>query len=226
MCGRYLLSYDLEDIIKILQEKYEIRRPNIDYYEPRFNISPGQEVLSIINDGSENRVGYLHWGFVPYWAKDINVGYKMINSRAETINSKPSFKHSLKHKRCVILANGFYEWKKEGSKKSPYLFELKNKSIFSFAGLWSSYKKDDNSKLYSCTIITTSSNKLVKPIHNRMPVILNNESGKIWLNKNITDTDSLQSLLTSYDSNIMEAFKVSTLVNSIKVDTPDCIIPL
>ncbi len=225
MCGRYLLSYDLEDLIKILQEKYEIRKPNIDYYEPRYNIAPSQPVLSIINDGKNNRVGNLHWGFVPYWAKDKKIGYKLINARSETLNKKPAFKHSFKNKRCIILSNGFYEWKSEGSKKSPYLIQLKNKSILPFAGLWSSYQNDDGTKFFSCTIITTTPNKLIEPIHNRMPVILDSKSEKIWLNKNISDTNLLSTYLKPYSSDKMHSYKVSTLVNNSRIDCKECIKP-
>lgn len=223
MCGRYLLSYDLEDLIRILQEKYEIRKPNIDYYEPRYNIAPGQSVLSVINDGKNNRVGNLHWGFVPYWAEDKKIGYKMINARAETLNEKPAFKYSFKNRRCVILSNGFYEWKSEGSKKSPYLIQIKNKSIFPFAGLWSSYQNEDGTKLFSCTIITTTPNELIKPLHNRMPVILDDESKKIWLNKNITDTNLLSNSFKPFPSDAMQLYKVSTLVNNSRIDSPECI---
>lgn len=192
MCGRYLLSVNLDELIEILYSRHHIENNIPDDYSPRFNISPGQQVLSIINNGSNNLVGNLHWGFTPHWSKDIKTGYKMINARAETVHEKNTYKYSLIHRRCIIIANGFYEWSKET--KTPHLFQLKDKSLFSFAGLWTSYTKEDGSKLYSCTILTTSPNETIAPIHNRMPVILNNKDEQIWLNKKITDLNTIKNI--------------------------------
>lgn len=225
MCGRYTIGVNYNKLNEIVESKYNINEIP-EFNLPRFNVAPMQDVISIINDGKKYRIGTFKWGFIPYFANSEKIGYKMINARKETLANKPVFKHSFLHKRCVILADGFYEWKKVNNEKIPIRYKLKNEELFSFAGLWSTYTREDNSKLYTCTIITTEPNKIVSPIHNRMPVILNDEAEKLWLNPNIMDLEMLSSLLNPYDSEIMEAYQVSKVVNNVKNDTIDCIIPV
>src|SRR5665648_308155 len=166
MCGRYLLSYDLESLIKILENRWNIKVSNIDSYEPNYNISPGREVLALFRDNNKDlKLSHFNWGFKQKWNKDVN--NILINARGESIFSKPTFKESFNSKRCLILSNGFYEWKKNSS-KTPFLFTLKDSELFSFAGLWNDDNlSDSNNK--SCVIITTESNNLISSIHNRMP---------------------------------------------------------
>ena len=227
MCGRYTLTLDIQTMLQVLLNRYDIELslPFADY-RPRYNIAPGQQIMAVINDGKQNRTGTLHWGLIPSWAKDPSVGYKMINARAETAAEKPAFKSSFQSRRCTILADGFYEWKKEKDKKVPMRVKLKQDRLFALAGLWASWKSPKGESIYSCTIITTTPNDLLEDLHHRMPVILPAESEKIWLDPSIEDTDLLKSLLTPYPSHEMEVYEVSPRVNSWQNDTPDCILPV
>ncbi|MFJ7746557.1 SOS response-associated peptidase [Peribacillus sp. NPDC097295] len=218
MCGRFTLFTNIEEII----DRFEIQAAFNDEYHPSYNIAPTHSVLSVINDGTKNRLGYLRWGFIPSWAKDEKVGYKMINARAETITEKVSFKNAYKKKRCLILADSFYEWKKTPERKIPMRVKLKNNAPFGMAGLWESWKSPQG-MIYSCTVITTTPNELMTSIHDRMPVILRAEDEKIWLNSSFHDTEYLQQLLKPIDSQLMETFEVSSDVNSPKNNAPNLI---
>ncbi|QVK17476.1 SOS response-associated peptidase [Mycoplasmatota bacterium] len=221
MCGRISVALSTEDMIQVLRERYDIDEENIDFELPRYNVAPSTKVLSVISDGKKYRVGSLRWGFIPFWAKDEK--FYSINAKAETISSKPMFKDSFKHKRCVILADGFYEWKKENKNKIPYHFKVTDQSILPLAGLWSAYTKEDGSNIYTCTVITTEPNEIMKPIHDRMPVILTLETEKTWLNPLISDVDILESLLVPYQSINMDCFKVNPIVNNPRNETSDCL---
>ncbi|MBE0701161.1 MAG: SOS response-associated peptidase, partial [Acholeplasmataceae bacterium] len=159
-------------------------------------------------------------------AKDEKIGFSMINAKSETLGEKPSFYPSFKTKRCVILADGFYEWKKEQKQKTPMRIVLKDQKIFPMAGLWSTYQRSDGSKFFTCTIITTSANDLMASIHDRMPVILTEENQKAWLNPRNTDLDMLSKVLVPYDSTKMHAYLVSNLVNKASNDLYECIQPI
>jgi len=224
MCGRFTLSVSKNEIKDYLYKNYQIEEFDSNFMVPRYNIAPGQELITIINDGSKHRIGTIKWGFVPFFAKDEKIGFKMINAKAETLSEKLSFRNSFKHKRCVILADGFYEWKKENNTKIPMRFLLKNQTIFPFAGIWSSYKREDGSTLYTCSIITTNANSLVSTVHDRMPVILTNETKDIWLNPNIKDDKVLSSLLIPYQADEMKGYQVSTIVNNPTNEDPKCIL--
>lgn len=195
MCGRFSLEVDQEYVMEVLKKEYEVK--NVDELElrPNHNISPGQDILAIIHDGKQNRAGFLKWGFVPPFAKDEKIGYKMINARSETVDQKPSFRSSFVSKRCVIVADGFYEWKNVNGNKEPYKFKVKEEELIAFAGLWSGWKKPDGKMLYTCTILTTKANEVMKDIHDRMPVILDKREVDIWLNINTSDKDTLLPML-------------------------------
>ncbi|MEC0275898.1 SOS response-associated peptidase [Peribacillus frigoritolerans] len=212
MCGRFTLFTDIEEI----KERFDIQGSFDEEYQFSYNIAPSQSVLSVINDGVRNRLGYLRWGLIPFWAKDEKAGYKMINARAETIAEKASFRNAYKKKRCMIIADSFYEWKKTPERKIPMRIKLKNHAPFGMAGLWESWKSPEGISIYSCSVITTVPNELMTSIHDRMPVILKPEDEKDWLNPSINDPAHLQQYLKSFDSEQMEAFEVSTDVNSTK----------
>ncbi|WHY58937.1 SOS response-associated peptidase [Peribacillus simplex] len=219
MCGRFTLFTDIEDI----KDRFDIQGSFDEEYQFSYNIAPSHSVLSVINDGTRNRLGYLRWGLIPFWAKDEKVGYKMINARAETIAEKTSFKNAYKKKRCLIIADSFYEWKKTPERKIPMRIKLKNHAPFGMAGIWESWKSPEGLSIYSCSVITTVPNELMKSIHDRMPVILKPEDEKDWLNPSINDPAYLQQYLKSFDSEKMEAFEVSTDVNSTKKNSPNLI---
>lgn len=218
MCGRFLLLSDAE----ALKERFQIG--NIEELDipKRYNIAPTQDILAVVRDGKANKAGYLRWGLVPSWAKEPSIGSKMINARAETLDEKPSFRRLLQQRRCVIVADGFYEWDKKDGIKQPFRITLEHEEPFAFAGLWDRWEK--NGKIItSCTIITTTANKKVEPIHDRMPVILSKENESLWLDKTITDIELLKQLLIPYPDDKMKMYEVSNIVNSAKIDTPECI---
>ena len=168
----------------------------------------------------------MRWGLVPHWAKDPKIGYKMINAKSETLAAKPSFRTAYRKRRCLILANGFFEWKKEGKEKIPTYIFLKCQEPFAFAGLWESWRAPSGDSVRSCTIITTEPNSFMEPIHNRMPVILPDEAEALWLDPLTEDPDILSSLLVPFPAESMESYPVSALVNSPKNHGPDCITPV
>lgn len=219
MCGRFTLFTAFEDLV----DQFHITNPGEFDYEPRFNIAPSQSVLAVINDGQNNRAGMLRWGLIPSFAKNERIGYKMINARAETIDEKPTFKRLLSRRRCLILADSFYEWQREGDKKVPMRIYLKNEQPFALAGLWDRWASPEGQTIQSCTIITTEPNAFMKPIHDRMPVILPKEAEQMWLDRSVEDKAALKQLLVPFDPNKLAAYEVSSLVNSPKNDSEACI---
>lgn len=219
MCGRYTQTkgpYDIRmqlDIDDFLRE-----------ITPRYNIAPGQQAPVVINDG-RRFLTLMQWGLVPSWAQDPSIGNRMINARAETVAEKPAFRRLIGKRRCLVLADGFFEWRKEGKRKVPMRIVLKERELFAFAGLWDSWKKPDGGELRTFTIITTEANSLLRPIHDRMPVILDNLTQKEWLDPERQDPKILTVLLQPFPSELMDAYEVSTLVNSPANDRPDCVNP-
>ena len=170
---------------------------------------------------------YMRWGLIPFWAKDAKIGYRMINARGETVAEKPSFRTALRKRRCLILADGFYEWQKLGGKqKRPMRITLKSGEPFAFAGLWETWKNPEGETVKSCTIITTSANDYLRPIHDRMPVILPPEMESFWLDKEIDDPIALTSAIAPYPDDEMEAFEVSPLVNNTRNKVPEVMSPV
>lgn len=214
MCGRYTLTATMEQIM----DRFDIQAfLDEENFVPNYNIAPSQNVLAIINDGNSNRMGFLKWGLIPPWAKDPSIGNKLINARAETISEKTSFRHAFKNKRCLIIADGFYEWKRNSDhSKTPMRIKLKSDSLFGMAGIWEQWKSPNGKSVFTCSIITTTPNELMIDIHNRMPVILKREDEKAWLDPTIKDTKLLKEFLVPFDPNQMEAYQVSSLVNSPK----------
>jgi putative SOS response-associated peptidase YedK len=221
MCGRFVTYIPLEDIIK----DFDIDITLIDSYTPSYNISPSNEVLSVYEKNKKIVLSKFRWGLIPFWTKDISIGYKMINARSESLSEKKSYKPLLKNKRCGIVSNGFYEWKKEGNHKTPYYIKLKNDAPFSFAGLYDIWKDDEDNEIISCTIVTTQANEKVAQIHDRMPVILDNEETKKWINSE-NDFEYLKNLLIPRKSDEIDLFQVSRMVNSPKNDSEKNLIPV
>lgn len=220
MCGRFSLT----------EEIYNLKRQfEFEFFEeigPRYNIAPSQMVLAIGQNKGERKGAYLKWGLVPYWANDPKIGYKMINARSEGIDEKPSFKQPFKQRRCLILSDGFYEWKKNGKEKQPYRFFMKDNKPFALAGLYDVWKKEGQSPLVTCTIITTIPNEVTEDVHDRMPVILKKEDYDTWLDPNNQDISVLKSLLTPYPAEEMMKYKISSLVNSPKNEDPEILQPM
>jgi putative SOS response-associated peptidase YedK len=219
MCGRFTLAIDpAEDIDTFEGVQFPQR------FAPRFNIAPTQPVLAIPNDGTKT-ADFFVWGLIPSWAKDPAIGNRLINARSETLAEKPSFRGSYKYKRCLIPADGFFEWKSQpGSKtKVPHYIHLKDRRPFAFAGLWDEWSAGDGSPVRSCTIVTTAPNQLIETIHTRMPVILRNEDLDQWLDPSPRAPESLSHLLKPYPAELMEAYPVSTLVNNPAADQAQCI---
>jgi len=223
MCGRFGASFKYRDI-KVLWNL----RGDLPEFGPRYNIAPSQEVPVIVRSEDHNEVKPMRWGLVQSWAQDPSIGQRMINARGETLLEKPSFKQLVARRRCLIPADGFYEWRREGKRKVPVWIHLKSRAPFTFAGLWDYWRDPGGDKeLYSFTIITTEANALLRPIHSRMPVIYDKDMGRQWLKESFGDRAMiLAAVLRPWPSELMEAHEVSTLVNSPDNDTAECIHPL
>jgi putative SOS response-associated peptidase YedK len=221
MCGRYTQSKSAE----IIAEAFQI--DNVSDIKPRYNIAPTQSVLTVLQpSASANRQGkMLHWGLIPSWAKDRKMGSKLINARAETVAEKPAFRSAFRKRRCLVVADGFYEWQQQENKKQkqPFYFRLSDGEPFAFAGLWEHWQDATGEEIESCTVLTTEANDLMRPIHNRMPVILEPKNYDLWLDSEATKLELLQPLLHPYPTEEMTAYPVSTVVNKPVNDSAECI---
>ncbi|HNV50492.1 MAG TPA: SOS response-associated peptidase [Bacteroidales bacterium] len=218
MCGRYSFAPDL----KIVNEHYDIS-VNDDDLTPNYNCAPSQLLPVITNDKSIS-FNFFRWGLIPFWAKDISIGNKLINARSETILEKPSFRNAFRQRRCLVSADAFYEWKQEVKEKIPYRIFLKNQNIFSMAGIWEKCKLPNGETIFSFAIITTQPNTLMTKIHNRMPVILDKKGEDLWINN--TDEKELTNLLKPFPAEQMTAYRISNLVNSPRNNSPKIIEPI
>ncbi len=225
MCGRFTLSSPGE----VLAELFElVEMPEIT---PRYNIAPTQPVVAVhASEGAGRHCEMMHWGLIPSWADDPAIGARMINARAETVATKPSFRSAFRQRRCLVVADGFYEWQKLERRKQPHHIRLRDGRPFAFAGLWENWESGDRASVpasvRSCTIITTEPNELVAPLHNRMPVILHTRDYSVWLASEAKQFDTLGRLLRPYPADEMEASPVSTRVNKPSNDSPECIEPI
>ena len=220
MCGRYSLTASLDELAR----RFDFDS-NRDDFEPRYNIAPTQQVLAVVG-GNARRAGFIRWGLIPQWAKSDSAGPPIINARAETVAEKPTFRDSLRRRRCLILADGFYEWQKMGEAKRPMRVALRSGEPFAFAGLWSMSSDPEGNRISSCAIITTAANDLLRPIHHRMPVILSEEVEDLWLDTALDDSQTLTQLLEPYPDDALEAYEVSALVNSASNDRPEVTAPI
>ncbi|NMC52425.1 MAG: SOS response-associated peptidase [Chloroflexi bacterium] len=221
MCGRFTITIEAA----ALQLELGLAETPVEW-KPRFNVAPTQPV-AVVRDPNLRRLEYMRWGLVPSWAKDVEIGNRLINARSETIEEKPSFRTSFTRRRCLIPADGFYEWQRGKERKTParpYYFFLKDHALFAFAGIWDLWQSPDGSELTSCSIITCAANDLVSRYHERMPVILDPQVYTAWLGD--SDAGLLKQMLKPYPAERMDAYAVSTQVNSAWVDTPQLILPL
>ncbi len=221
MCGRYTVAVDPQ----LLAERFNVALP--EEVVPRFNVAPTDPVLAVAQRHDQHELLILRWGLIPHWAKDVKAGAKMINARAETLTQKAAYRPLLERGRCLILADGFYEWRLDpDGKKRPVRYTLENSEPFGFAGLWTG-RRDAESRewLRSCTIVTTTANDLVAPVHDRMPVILPRESEDAWLDRELPVDEAL-GLLQPYPAEHMRSADASMLVNSVKNDDARLLDPL
>lgn len=221
MCGRYSLSRP-EKLAAMIAEMAALP---LDFIPPppRYNIAPTQTVPAIVSADGECKLTQLRWGLVPFWAREESAGFKMINARAESLAARPAFKRLLAHRRCLVPADGFYEWRRAGKLKVPVRFALADESLFAFAGLWDRWVRPDGGELESFTIITTRANELIAPVHDRMPVILSGrEHWKEWMGTG-TEPDWWQAMCEPFPAAAMCAREVSPLLNSPTVDSVECL---
>lgn len=219
MCGRFALTHVVGLPVRFLLQGF-----NLDL-KPRYNIAPTQEVPIIVRE-SPNKAVLMRWGLVPFWAKDPKIGNKMINARAETVQTKPAFRASLKRKRCIVPATGFFEWRRAKDGKIPHFIKMRDDSFFGFAGLYDHWKSQEGNKLVTFTIITTEANAMMSKIHNRMPVILRQEDEDIWLANEPLEPEELARISRPFPARVMEAYEVSTAVNNPTNDFEDIIRPI
>jgi putative SOS response-associated peptidase YedK len=219
MCGRYTLRTPVD----VLAEGFEIEEYPSSL-PPNYNVAPTQEVAAVVEEDEKRKLEMFHWGLIPSWAKDPAIGNKMINARAETVAEKPSFRSAFKKRRCLILADGFYEWQKTDNGKQPYHIKMQDDSPFAFAGLWEVWDKYGE-EIRSGTIITTDANDLMNEIHHRMPVILHPEDYGLWLDPDFDEKEALTALLKPYPSDAMEAYPVSRRVNKPANNEPSVLEP-
>ncbi|MBA3943587.1 MAG: SOS response-associated peptidase [Herpetosiphonaceae bacterium] len=222
MCGRFTLKTPPEQLAR------QFKLTDIPSVAPRYNIAPTDDIAVVrtTEESTERSFALLHWGFVPAWAKDPVVGNRMINARAETAATSPAFRQAFRHRRCLILADGFYEWQRAGKNKQPFYFQLKDGEPFAFAGLWEQWQAADGKQLASCTLLTTTPNAMVRPIHDRMPVMLTPDIYDHWLDPNNQEPSAIQPLLHPFDADAMLTYPVTPLVNNPRNDDPQCIMPL
>lgn len=220
MCGRFSLT--IESVI--FAERFGVP---LTEWHPRYNLAPSQLCPIIIMENEKRKLESMNWGLIPHWSKDKKHGYSMINAKVETVRIKRSFKKLFQTHRCLVVADGFYEWKKTSSGKIPYRITLKSSEPFAFAGLWDEWRGEQGEKIKSFTILTTQSNQLVSELHDRMPVILKRENESLWLDIDLyNDHEKMEKVLTPYPENEMKIYLVSNIVNSWKNDDVSCIQPL
>ena len=228
MCGRMTQTTDPAEVARIFDAESTIDVDSDDA-KPRYNVAPTQPLTVVLQRPDEGRLVEQHrWGLVPSFSKSLKDGAKRINARAETVAEKPSFRVPFRRRRCLVLADGFYEWRVEPGQrtKTPMLIRLKSGKPFAFAGLWEAWHSPEGQTTLSCTIITTTPNELVAKIHNRMPVVLEPEGYELWLDPGEQSPDHLNAWLRPYPAEQMTAYSVSKFVNNPQNDTPDCIVPV
>jgi putative SOS response-associated peptidase YedK len=223
MCGRYRLSRR-----KQLVEEYFDTESDEPEWTPRYNIAPSQPVPVVRQNPKEPRreLSLMRWGLIPSWAKDASVAARMINARSETAGTKPAFRDPLTNRRCLIPADGFYEWVRTGKVKQPYCFEVNDGELFAFAGIWDHWRDPNSNIVETCSILTTSPNAVTSVVHDRMPVILDPDSYDIWLDPGMRDVTTVSELLKPYDAQLMRCYPISTRINHVANDDEESAAPV
>jgi putative SOS response-associated peptidase YedK len=223
MCGRFTLFTSLKE----LTDRFGFDSFPVNL-NPSYNITPTQPVLTVRNipgDTKQVQADFMRWGLIPAWAKDASLGGRMINARSETASEKPSFRSAFRKRRCLILADGFYEWRKVSTGKQPVRIQMKGGSPFAFAGLWESWRNREGGEVHSCTILTMSANSFMKNIHDRMPLILQKNNESKWLDSSRTDPEEIKEMIQEFPNDYLESWDVSKLVNIPTNNNPECIEP-
>ena len=223
MCGRYRLSRR-----KQLVEEHSDSAPRDDDWNPRFNIAPTQPVPVIRQNPKEpvRDLSLMKWGLIPAWSKDLSSAARMINARSETAHTLPAFREAMKLRRCLVPADGFYEWQRRGSAKQPFCFEVGDGGLFAFAGLWERWRDPSGQWVKSCTILTTAPNAVTSAVHNRMPVILRKDDYDVWLDPGMQNVAAVSEMLKPYDAKSMRSYPVSTRINHVANDDEECSLPV
>jgi putative SOS response-associated peptidase YedK len=208
MCGRFAQRSDPKRLAK------EFKVAEVPKLEARYNIAPTQEILGVMKSADEREMKFFKWGLIHSWAKDAAMGARLINARSETVEEKPSFREAFKRRRCIIPADGFYEWQRTEGKKQPFFFQMKDEHLFGFAGLWQQWQSVGGQTIESCTILTTEANEVLQPVHDRMPVILHPDDYELWLDEDVRKRELLRDLLRPYPAEEMISHPVSTAINS------------
>ena len=223
MCGRYRLSRRKQ----IIEEQFDTADWQDDW-NPRYNIAPTQPVPVIRQHPKEPilQISTMRWGLVPYWAKDPSITTGTINAKSETAATKPAFRDPLKFRRCLIPADGFYEWQRRGNSKQPFCFEVNNGGLFAFAGLWDGWKDSSGRWVKTCSILTITPNAVASAIHDRMPVILDPNSYDLWLDPGMQNVAAISDLLQPYDARLMRCYPVSAWINHVANDDEECSRPV
>jgi putative SOS response-associated peptidase YedK len=208
MCGRFAQRTDPKRVAKWFGVE------EVPELEPRYNIAPTQEITAVRETEDGREITFFKWGLIPSWAKDTSMGARLINARSETVREKPAFRQAFKQRRCIIPADGFYEWQRTDGRKQPFFFQMKDESPFGFAGLWEQWKGEEGKVINSCTILTTAANEVLRPVHDRMPVILHSDDYSLWLDHDTRKLEMVEDLLRPYPSREMASYPVSTLINS------------
>lgn len=220
MCGRFTLAVPAEQVAA------QFQLPTAPELAPRYNIAPTQQIAVVRAGDADRTLSMMRWGLVPSWAKELSIGARMINARAETAAEKPAFRSAMKQRRCLIPADGFYEWQAQPGGKQPFHIRMADGRPFAFAGLWEQWRTPEGQWLETCTILTTSANELMRQLHDRMPVIIPPEQYALWLDPALHDTEPLQELLTPYPAEEMTARPVSKAVNKVGNDDPSLLAPV
>jgi len=207
MCGRYVQRTDAKKLAK------EFKVAEVPAVEPRYNIAPTQDVLAVHETPDGREMAFYKWGLIPSWAKDKSMGARLINARSETVAEKPAFRQAFKQRRCIIPADGFYEWQKTDGRKQPFFFRMRDERPFGFAGLWERWEGEGGEVINSCAILTTEANEVLRPVHDRMPVILHPDDYELWLGADARELGLVKEMLRPYPAEEMDAHPVSTLVN-------------
>jgi putative SOS response-associated peptidase YedK len=218
MCGRFVTVIPYEELKQI----FDLIESNIRV-EPRYNIAPSQQVAVVRSAGEHNILGSMRWGLIPPWSKDAAIASHTINARCETVAEKPSFRHAIKYNRCIIPISGFYEWTHSGGKKTPHYIYLSDNSPMGLAGIWEHWKSPGGEELETFSILTTSANSHIQPLHDRMPVILQPSDYDLWLSKNVHNPHDLVHLYQPFPAGTMSLHEVSNQVNNPRFDSPTCI---